>query len=105
MKSYTYGTLPDLSDFPDEPFPMKLTTDDALLFIEVCEQGIDSHLEAIFYEQRYPEARKLDVTIRDGKSLRTFVRRLIEKYEADEDSDSAGDFASAILETIGIEWV
>lgn len=58
-------------------------------------QGIDSHLEAVYTEQRGDQ-----VVILDDSSLRCFVRRCVES-----DCERAHDLISAIMDTLGIEWV
>jgi hypothetical protein len=43
------------------------------------------------------------IKIMDTASLRCFIRRLTERWDAG--NDEAGDLASTILETLDYEWI
>lgn len=97
MQTLTYGTLPDDLALA-EPYPMRLMGDDFDLFASVVNDGIDSHLEAVFTTQ---DGR--NVTIEDTASMRCFLRRCIERWE--QGNEEAGDLASDILSTLDYEWI
>ena len=97
MQSLTYGTVPaDLTI--DTPYPMRLMGEDFDLVADVVNEGIDSHLEAVRTEQ---DGRT--IKLMDTASLRCFIRRLTERWDAG--NDEAGNLASAILETLDYEWI
>ena len=97
MQSLTYGTVPaDLTI--DAPYPMELMGDDWDLAAAVINEGIDSHLEAVRTTQ---DGRT--IKIMDTASLRCFIRRLTERWDAG--NDEAGDLASNILDTLDYEWI
>lgn len=120
MKSLTYGTLPDRKEFvrrvapklKDEGYEMELVGDDADWAIEVINQGIDSHLEAIRFTEGTGRYGKLKITIEDAGSLHTFLRRLLDlpfDYD-DEDvaegkAESPESFVSSVMYTLGYEWI
>ena len=96
----TWGVMPDRDEFKTKvadhsPYQMKLVGDDFGACTEAINQGIDSHLEAVFFEQ---DGQR--ITILDAGSLHTLVRRLSEM-----DDDAAMSLASAIMDTLGYEWV
>jgi hypothetical protein len=95
MKSMTYGTLPDLVDIPNEPYPIGCNQPTLDIVAAIVNQGIDSHLEAVITEREGDT-----IIIKDAQSLRTFIRRCIES-----DDEDTLDLASSICTTIDIEWV
>ena len=111
----TYGELPSEEVWreivPNEPYPMELSEKDHEIAALIINQGIDSHLEAVFFTQSpalFRGMSKVRTTIDDRESLRVFIRRAIElqdEYADSTDDHSPMALASAILETLGIEWV
>jgi len=95
MKSMNYGTLPDLEDIPNEPYPIGCNQPTLDIVAAIVNQGIDSHLEAVITEREGNT-----ITIKDAKSLHTFIRRCIES-----DDDDTLCLAQDICQTIDIEWV
>ena len=67
---------------------------------DAVNQGIDSHLEAVFFEDRGTDAAGRRVFAIEADSLKTLIRRLADS--ADED---ANDIASCIVDIHGFEWV
>ena len=110
MESMTYGVLPERAGFVERcedrmPYPMKIVDPDEWSALEsAINVGIDAHLEAIACEETGPGR----LTIEDAGSMHTLLRRLIEASESEDWSDGppAGlDLASAILSTLGYEWI
>lgn len=66
---------------------------------EIINQGIDSHLEAVFWNEKGIKDSKRWIEITDSASMRCFLRRLVEGDE------NMRDFASGIMHTLGYEWV
>ena len=105
MEVLSYGFLPTLEDFtqsinkrdewPAEGYPMRLCSDDFTSVQAAVNQGIDSHLEAVNLEQDGGR-----ILIKDIASMRTLLRRLIES-----DDQNSLDFASAVMQTLGFEWI
>ena len=107
MKTLNYGELPTPTEIVSacggESYPMELTGKDIEIAVTVINQGIDSHLEAVFFNRFEAEySHKLGLSI-DKRSMHTFLRRLIEMWESG--NDEAGDLASSILYTLNFEWV
>ena len=97
MKSLTFGVIPKDLEI-NEPYMLgNLNQKDLEMVAEVVNQGIDSHLEAVFTSQHGPVN---DVEIEDSASMRCFLRRLMERGD-----ERAEDMASAIMFTLGYEWV
>ena len=94
MTPLNYGTIPDELELT-EPYPMRLMGDDLDTVAEIVNQGIDSHLEAVFTTQDGNH-----ITIEDIKSMRCFLRRCNES-----DDENAQNLASCIMETLGYEWI
>ena len=94
MKSLTYGTIPDDLELA-EPYRMRLNKSDLETFAAICNQGIDSHLEAVLTTQDGP-----NVTIEDTNSIKCFIRRCTES-----DDENAQDLASSIMSTLNYEWI
>lgn len=93
-KSITFGTVPaDLTI--EEPYRMVLNRTDLETVAEIVNQGIDSHLEAVFTKQ---DGRKVEIL--DSASMRCFLRRCIES-----DDENAWSLASSIMQTRGYEWI
>lgn len=94
MKTLSFGIIPDSLSI-DEPYYMRLMGNDFLVFAGIVNQGIDSHLEAVFVEQNGRE-----FWIKDTASLKCLLRRCVES--GNEDAES---LASDIMSTLGYEWV
>ena len=94
MKSLTYGTVPPDLEIT-EPYWMDLKGGDLKTVADIVNQGIDSHLEAVFTTQKGTE-----VTIKDSASMRCFLRRCAES--GDEETML---LASDIMTTLGYEWI
>ena len=75
MTTLTYDTIPDGLTL-HEPYTMQLNRDDFELVATIVNQGIDSHLEAVFTAQRGNE-----IDILDTQSMRTFLRRCLESSD------------------------
>lgn len=117
IERMTYGTLPKRAKFvrrvrpmiPDG-YDMELVGSSVKPAIDAINQGIDSHLEAVFFEE-FEAGHKLGIRIRDAGSLHTFLRRLLEldpdayEYDPERESPPAEDLASAIMTTLDYEWV
>ena len=90
----TWGEIPHDMEI-DEPFEMCLNKQDFKAFAAIVNQGIDSHLEAVFATQDGPV-----VTIKDTASMRCFLRRCVESGDS-----IACDLASSIVGILGYEWI
>jgi len=99
MKTLNYGEVPANLTI-DEPYSMMLTASDETLVCEIINQGIDSHLEAVFFDDHGIRGNKRCIDIRDSASMRCFLRRLMET-----DNENANDLASCIMQTLEYEWV
>lgn len=99
MKTLTYGEIPDDLTI-DEPYSMWLVKRDETIVCEIINQGIDSHLEAVFADDHGIKDGKHHISIRDSKSMRCFLRRCMES--GNEDAET---LASDIMQTLNIEWV
>ena len=97
MESMTWGVIPE--NLPDEPFPMELNQSDLTSFAAIVNQGIDSHLEAVFCTQEQ-RGNKSRVVIRDASSMRCFLRRC-----AESEDENARELAGSIVEVLGFEWI
>lgn len=95
MLSLTWGELPPLELLPDT-FEMGLNFADGIEVAKAINEGIDSHLEAVFWVME----RNGEIVIQGAESIRCLIRRL-----AESDSERAQSLASSILASIGIEWV
>lgn len=102
MESLTYGTLPSSKELTaaigTEAYEMQLTSQDGEVVTAAINQGIDSHLEAVRFEQ-FDAGHKLGIRI-EPDSMHTLLRRLTEI-----DDDHANDLVSSILYTLNFEWV
>jgi hypothetical protein len=131
MISMTWGELPSGEDFRAQceatnsiPFKMELVPEDYKVFAEAVNQGIDSHLEAVFLVDGVEEIcdpfPKGKLAIADANSLRTLVRRLAEIGDRQWNEDDArpegerlydnenppgASLASDIMGCIGFEWI
>jgi peroxiredoxin len=99
-----YGILPERKRFCEHaekhfPYRMTVVRNDIELVKKAIDQGIDSHLEAVFFNQ-FNAGHKLGIEIKDAESMHILLRRLIEI-----DDESALEFASCVMETLGYEWV
>ena len=115
-RTYTIGfTPPEVIEFclPDV-YPMKLVGEDAAVVTLIMDQGIDSHLEAIFgdfelYNRTLPSGAILARVLKCGipkASMLTLLRRLYEFESEDEKMiDNAWSLRLSILTTIKIEEV
>ncbi|KKM76666.1 hypothetical protein LCGC14_1377900 [marine sediment metagenome] len=103
MKRLNHGEIPPDLEI-DEPYDMWLTAADDELVCGIINQGIDAHLEAVCADDHGLESKdggnKHHISITDSKSMRCFLRRLMENG-----SENATDLASCIMETLGIEWI
>ena len=97
-QTYSHGIIPDDLAIT-EPYRMELIRQDLTTVAAIVNQGIDSHLEAVFTEQG-PVGHKTDVAIMDTKSMRCFIRRCMES--GDEKAES---LAADIITTLGYEWI
>jgi len=93
-QAFSWGEIPEDLEI-DEPFEMCLNKQYLKAFAAIVNQGIDSHLEAVFTTQDGPV-----VTIKDTASMRCFLRRCVESGD-----EMAGDMASCIVESLGYEWI
>jgi len=108
MIRYDYGTLPTkkeiedavCKDNPEGDFEVgfAIDGDDYQAFQRAVNQGIDSHLEAVFVEQS--QRGRHTIFTMDYNSVYVLVRRLIEAGD-----DASLDYASALLYSLDIEWV
>lgn len=98
-----YGELPPLEVIEkawNNGFPITVKTNHDLDMIKAAvNQGIDSHLEAVFCDTKEGEG-EVSITIKDAKSMHTFLRRLIET-----EGESELDMANCILAFFGVEWI
>ena len=109
MISLDYNTLPSKEIFVQQfekecdetytlGFPHHCGNKDFEIFQEMTEQGIDSHLEAIFFTESVDNTHiNFDL---DVDSLYVLIRRL-----CNSDDEAAWNLASSILYTLEIEWV
>ena len=110
MKMLDYGTVPSDLEI-SEPYDMWLTSEDELLVCKIINQGIDSHLEAVYFNDLGVKDHKRHLQITDSKSMRCFLRRLCEhdnygsESESDDGASESSDLASCIMSTLGYEWV
>lgn len=74
-------------------------SDDLGSLIDATSQGIDSHLEAIFFTQGKGSNGRMLLTF-EAKSVPVLVRRLLESED-----DNAHCLASSICSTLGIELI
>lgn len=93
MKSLNFGEIPD-DLVINEPYMMQLNYRDLEMVANIINQGIDSHLQAIFTRQNGNT-----IWILDSLSMRCFLRRCMEASEQEQ------DFASCIMQTLNIEWI
>ncbi len=113
MLTLTYGNLPTVKQiakkFPKKDYHIECSNTDFKLIVAAINQGIDAHLEAIFFDHSAGPHGKQVIRIKDAKSLQVLIRRLWEAGEKashiDNASDPEWDLASAILQTLGIEWI
>lgn len=84
-----------------EPYPMEFHygSDDFESFKAAVAQGIDSHLEAIFFEQGNGMSGRLKFTV-SADTLHVLIRRLMESGE-----ENAESLASGICSTLEIELI
>lgn len=131
MISMDWGELPSREDFAKQceatnsiPYEMTLVPDDYEVVAEAINQGIDSHLEAVFLDGEVEEIGghfpKGKLAIADANSLRVLVRRLTEigwrQWSEDDErpdgeklyeneSPPGADLASSIMYTLDYEWI
>ena len=91
----TWGVLPETLPENATPYTMALKGEDFQDVADIINQGIDSHLEAVFTKQ---EGSK--ITILNNASLRCFLRRCTES-----DNENMWDIAFCIMSTLDIEWI
>ena len=100
MESLTYGILPEAHKIVEgcEGEGYRIGNFPNMQEIaEAINQGIDSHLEAIFFTQ---DGRNITI---EPDSMPVLLRRLVEMW--DDGNEDAGDTASCILSTLGFEWI
>jgi hypothetical protein len=100
MTMLTYGVLPDATaivEACDGPYPIG-NVHAMPAIVEAVNQGIDSRLEAVFFTMTGEAG--LDI---EARSMPVLIRRLVEMWE--NGNEGAGDDASAILGTLGWEWI
>lgn len=95
MKSLSFGEIPPDLEIPVGGYEIRPSAGDLMVLAEAINQGIDSHLEAVFFERTGDM-----ITIRDADSMRALLRRLTESGSEDAES-----LASAIMETLDYEWI
>jgi hypothetical protein len=81
----------------DEPFAMRLNSEDYEAFASIVNIGIDSHLESMSVSA---DNRTGNVEIEDRDSVYTFIRRCTES-----DNDRALDLASCMMSVLDYEWI
>lgn len=117
--TFSWGTTPpeiirERLEALGRPYPMELVGEDAEVIREVVNQGIDSHLEAIFGTFEW-KPRKLESGAvlavplcceLEPDSMLVLLRRL-EEYDSDDEErqDAAMSLRSSILETLEIEEI
>ncbi len=84
-----------------EPYPVEfhVNSEDFKSFESAVKQGIDSHLEAIRFDQSYGSYGRIKFTL-EPASVSVLVRRLL---ETGEDNDMS--LASGICGTLNIELI
>ena len=99
-----YGTLPGPEEIVGACVgPYKIGNVHTMsAIVEAVNQGIDSHLEAVFWTGAIGVYGHFNIAIEPG-SMPVLLRRLVEMYYAG--NDEAGNDASAILGTLGFEWI
>jgi len=80
----------------DMSFPVG--SQDYFAITEAINQGIDGHLEAIFFRHQFKKSR-LEIQV-ESKSLRTLVRRLLTSG-----NENSVDLGTSICQTLDIELV
>lgn len=102
MISKTFGVIPMANeiDFPSEGYEIEARGFDLEQITKCINKGIDSHLQAIYFNQFRGSYGKTGIRIVDAESLLILVRRLTEL-----ESENADCLASSIMETVGIEWI
>lgn len=116
MVGLTYGTLPTRKAFIRRVspkmrggYPMELAGRDEIRAVtEAIDQGIDAHLEAVFFEQFRGAHGKFGLRIKDAGSLHTLLRRLLEQDQTEEQSERGEgphDLAASIMYTLDYEWI
>jgi hypothetical protein len=108
----SYGTLPDREAFiahvepqlSDGVYPMRIASQREWADVaRAINQGIDAHLEAVSCEADHTTGR---LVIKGAASLHTLIRRIVEDGESWSDPDASGmGLASAIMSTLGYEWI
>jgi hypothetical protein len=90
-----------LKELSTEPYSIECHrgSDDMKSLIKAVNQGIDSHLEAVFFKQSDGTHGRIKFTF-EAKSLPILVRRLMEA-----DDDESQMLGSDIFGTLGIELI
>jgi hypothetical protein len=101
-KRMSYGKMPKLAEFVSEteghyPYPMELVGEDEGAVLDL---GIDLHKSG--FEEFVPTEHpwKLGLRVLDAGAMHRFLTKL-----AESENEAAGSLASAILGTLGYEWV
>lgn len=103
MQPLTYGALPDVL-VVGETYNMELVGEAREVVARAINQGIDSHLEAVCFDQYDASntvASRLGLNIEPG-SVRVLLRRLVEQWHGG--CEESGSLAGDILGTLGYEW-
>lgn len=105
MKTLTYGKVPpDLTI--DEPYKIEANAADEKIIVQIVNQGIDAHLEAVHTTDHGIHAGKHHITIDDSASMRCFLRRCVEHgIPQDDETEGPSDLAACIMSTLDYEWV
>lgn len=101
-KTYNFGCVPNavvLKALDGKPYTMTLCKSDEQVMRNITDQGIDSHLEAIFFKQSREKFGRLELEI-EPESMLVLLRRLYE-----DGSDAAWSLHSDIMQSLDIEEV
>jgi len=110
MEEIPPGTVPPLESFLLKvrgPHEILLADEDSIYLVTgAINQGLDSDLISIGAEGRWLSKHGLSVVIRDGKSLYTLIKRLIdiETSHPHEFGGASAALAHDILNHFGYSW-
>jgi hypothetical protein len=108
FKRLTYGDMPTEEEFVDRtkghyPYPMELVGEGKNAVLDL---GINLNKGGIEeFESEY--SYKLGIRVLNAEAMYRFLTKLKDKHDSGEgeEEDEAGNLASAILYTLGYEWV
>lgn len=113
-RTHTYGLTPPeiIAHCLPDVYPMDLVGEAAEVIVQVVNQGIDSHLEAVFgdfewYNRTLKDGRPYMTALRckvPKESMLVLLRRLYE-FADDEFFEEAWSLRSDILSTIDLEEI